>query len=411
MVNGSDVPSYRSPWRGEWNDPIRVVVEGPRRRRVEDLQTAVLSASCCGSHGRVRRRRGVRLPEPALRLRPPRRRGDRRRLAGRRLGRERGTTLVELGGAERRLHDAPDAAARRPNVTVVDPHRRPRRRRERGRRRRDPGRLRRPSAASCRSASSSGNLTIAAPRRSPGRTAATSAASSRRASRSASKVRVAARRARAYDGVVTAVAQRDTIGARRHGVAAARRHLHRRDDQPPRQPLAASKATATFVERHRPPGDAARPVRHDTGGFLGRRLPRGPVRPRLHGQGHARRGRADYKIAIIRGTNDAKDDTLEFTTEGSFPWADGHVADVWVTGSPPQATFTTDELVPAADDRAARRHRVLACRSRARASRSSRPRSHLLSQLRGPLAVEGGVTGADRSLKNGIKLPGETDRT
>ena len=35
--------------------------------------------------------------------------------------------------------------------------------------------------------------------------------------------------------------------------------------------------------------------------------------------------------------------------------------------------------------------------------------THLLSKLRGPLAVEGGVTGADRSLKNGVKLPGETD--
>jgi hypothetical protein len=34
---------------------------------------------------------------------------------------------------------------------------------------------------------------------------------------------------------------------------------------------------------------------------------------------------------------------------------------------------------------------------------------HLLSRLRGPLAVEGGVTGADRSLRNGIKMPGETD--
>src|SRR5262249_23069496 len=35
--------------------------------------------------------------------------------------------------------------------------------------------------------------------------------------------------------------------------------------------------------------------------------------------------------------------------------------------------------------------------------------THLLSKLRGPLAVEGGVTGADRSLKNGVKLPGEKD--
>ena len=36
--------------------------------------------------------------------------------------------------------------------------------------------------------------------------------------------------------------------------------------------------------------------------------------------------------------------------------------------------------------------------------------THLLSKLRGPLAVEGGVAvGADRSLHNGVKLPGEKD--
>ena len=35
--------------------------------------------------------------------------------------------------------------------------------------------------------------------------------------------------------------------------------------------------------------------------------------------------------------------------------------------------------------------------------------THLLSKLRGPLAVEGGPTGADRSLTNGVKLPGEKD--
>ncbi len=34
---------------------------------------------------------------------------------------------------------------------------------------------------------------------------------------------------------------------------------------------------------------------------------------------------------------------------------------------------------------------------------------HLLTRLRGPLAVEGGVSGADRSLALGVKLPGEKD--
>ena len=35
--------------------------------------------------------------------------------------------------------------------------------------------------------------------------------------------------------------------------------------------------------------------------------------------------------------------------------------------------------------------------------------THGLSKLQGPLAVEGGVTGADRSLNLGLKLPGEND--
>jgi hypothetical protein len=35
--------------------------------------------------------------------------------------------------------------------------------------------------------------------------------------------------------------------------------------------------------------------------------------------------------------------------------------------------------------------------------------THRLSKLQGPVAFEGGVTGADRTLKNGVKLPGEVD--
>ena len=36
--------------------------------------------------------------------------------------------------------------------------------------------------------------------------------------------------------------------------------------------------------------------------------------------------------------------------------------------------------------------------------------THLLSKLRGPLAVEGGPTAADRSLRNGVKLAGREGR-
>ena len=35
--------------------------------------------------------------------------------------------------------------------------------------------------------------------------------------------------------------------------------------------------------------------------------------------------------------------------------------------------------------------------------------THLLSRIQGPLSVEGGVTGADRSLRIAVKLPGEQD--
>jgi Ca2+-binding RTX toxin-like protein len=119
---------------------------------------------------------------------------------------------------------------------------------------------------------------------------------------------------------------------------------------------------------------------------------------------------ADFKIAIIRGDNATFDEKMEFTTEFALPaWlSDGTTLEVRVSRIAPVITFSdtdwyqqrTVELVadPFYD--------VPITREGVKVFPVS---THLLSKLRGPLAVEGGVTGADRSLQNGLKLPGERD--
>jgi hypothetical protein len=119
----------------------------------------------------------------------------------------------------------------------------------------------------------------------------------------------------------------------------------------------------------------------------------------------------DAKIALIRGDNLAKDSKLEFTLEfeGSFPWADGAtLTDASVTRIAVPVTFTDqdwyqDRTITLAADTF---YEVPRTREGVKVFPSRR---HVLSRLRGPLAVEGGVTGADRSLVNGVKLPGEVD--
>jgi hypothetical protein len=117
---------------------------------------------------------------------------------------------------------------------------------------------------------------------------------------------------------------------------------------------------------------------------------------------------ADFKIAIIRGDNETKDEKIEFTAEGALPaWLTGTL-DVEVNRIAVIATFTdTDwyvqqEITLEADPV----YEVPSTREGVKVFPVS---THLLSKLRGPLAVEGGVTGADRSLSNGLKLPGESD--
>ncbi len=116
----------------------------------------------------------------------------------------------------------------------------------------------------------------------------------------------------------------------------------------------------------------------------------------------------DLKIALIRGDNATTDEKLEFTAEGALPaWWSGD-ASVTVTRLAAVANFTTanwfaqQTVVLQADVH----YDVPPTRDGVKVFPVQ---THLLSKLRGPLAVEGGVTGADRSLQNGLKLPGETD--
>ena len=120
---------------------------------------------------------------------------------------------------------------------------------------------------------------------------------------------------------------------------------------------------------------------------------------------------ADFKIALIRGTNATKDEKLQFTSEGAFPFS-GAVA-VSVTRIAAVATFTGNAADPNAWFKQQRIELVadtLYSLPPGRENVKVFPVStHVLSKLRGPLAVEGGTTAADRSLRNGVKLAGERD--
>ena len=120
----------------------------------------------------------------------------------------------------------------------------------------------------------------------------------------------------------------------------------------------------------------------------------------------------DAKIAVIRGLNDTFDEKVEFTLETpDLPdWLKPATTpvEVQVTRIAAVATFdASDWYVQQNIELAADTHyEVPTTREGVKVFPVS---THLLSKLRGPLAVEGGVTGADRSLKNGLKLPGEAD--
>ncbi|WP_203230655.1 calcium-binding protein [Agromyces humi] len=119
------------------------------------------------------------------------------------------------------------------------------------------------------------------------------------------------------------------------------------------------------------------------------------------------------KIAVIRGDNAGHDEKLElrafglsgdslaaFLSGGQFSVV--RIAAV-VTFVAAGNDFAAEKTIELAADVAY--HQPLQ-RQGVKIFPSS---THLVSKLRGPLAVEGGVTGADRSLELGLKLPGEQD--
>jgi len=115
----------------------------------------------------------------------------------------------------------------------------------------------------------------------------------------------------------------------------------------------------------------------------------------------------DYKIAIIRGENDTKDDTIQFTVENTASFTEG-TETVTVARTAAVATFDPSNyyMQQTIELQADVNYEVPVTREGVKVFPVQ---GHYLSKLRGPLAVEGGPTGADRSLENGLKLPGEAD--
>src|SRR5262249_37828161 len=124
-----------------------------------------------------------------------------------------------------------------------------------------------------------------------------------------------------------------------------------------------------------------------------------------------------FKIAIIRGDNKAKDNKLELTAENALPagWTDGTILNVSVARLAAIATWDDGAAAGTDPNWYVEQRIVLVAdlnytQPLVRQGVKIFPVStHILSKLQGPLAVEGGVTGADRSLQPGLKLPGEKD--
>jgi len=125
----------------------------------------------------------------------------------------------------------------------------------------------------------------------------------------------------------------------------------------------------------------------------------------------------EAKIQLIRGDNDSKDAKLQLINvqindisyDLSATWLGDAIADnVQVVRIAPEVSFTSgDYYVQQTVELAADVNYIVPpMRDGVKIFPVS---THLLSKLRGPLAVEGGPAGADRSLTAGVKLPGEKD--
>ncbi|MDQ0612685.1 hypothetical protein QF046_000326 [Microbacterium sp. W4I4] len=114
------------------------------------------------------------------------------------------------------------------------------------------------------------------------------------------------------------------------------------------------------------------------------------------------------KIQNIRGTNLTHDQQLEFRPVSYDDLAALVGTHFTVVRIAAQATFTASDWY--LDQRVELQADLGYYQPIVRQGVKTFPASqHLLSRLRGPLAVEGGVSGADRSLELGLKLPGEQD--
>ena len=143
-----------------------------------------------------------------------------------------------------------------------------------------------------------------------------------------------------------------------------------------------------------------------------------------------------YKIEMITGTDSQKTNKISLTSTSSRavrrqpyrpdelpsrpvyhvhargrPVGMGRVLHAAGTGQPAADLPGRDvrQLVPA-DHRLAHRRPVLRARPGRQNLTTFPKQPHLLSGIRGPLAVEGGTTAADRSLKGAVLLPGEDNR-
>jgi hypothetical protein len=125
----------------------------------------------------------------------------------------------------------------------------------------------------------------------------------------------------------------------------------------------------------------------------------------------------EAKVQLIRGDNDSKDGKLQLINvqinDTSFDldatWVgDGNSHHVEIVRIAATATFdSTDYYIQQnVELEADVEYEIPPTRDGVKIFPVS---THLLSKLRGPLAVEGGPAGADRSLTAGVKLPGEKD--
>ena len=113
-----------------------------------------------------------------------------------------------------------------------------------------------------------------------------------------------------------------------------------------------------------------------------------------------------YKIQSIHGTTSSVLDQLTLTSTATPSLSNGVVT---VTEWAPQVTFDqTNWWQDVTVKLSADPDFVLAPGAENVKSFAKQP--HLLSGLQGPLQVEGGTTGADRSLRQAILLPGETNK-